>query len=62
MQKTDGTYTADTEETIKDMIDHFTPEDNPDSDTVKQQEMRKQQEEPIYTADDMDFTQDEILQ
>ena len=61
MQKTDGTYTADTEETIKYMIDHFTPEDNPDSATVKQQDMRKKQE-PIYTADDMDFTQDEILQ
>lgn len=62
IRKTDGTYTADTEETLMYMIDHFTPDDNTDSDTEKQQEMRRQQEEPLNTPKDKEFTQEEIFQ
>ena len=62
LQRPDGTITETTEETIELMLDHLFPEDDPQKDTDQQKEVRRQTEQPINTADDKEFTQDEVRQ
>ena len=42
-------------------MEHLFPEDDPQKDTDKQKEVRRQTEQPINTADDKEFTQDEVM-
>jgi len=62
LQRPDGTVTETTEETIELMLEHLFPEDGPKKDTDKQKEVRRQTKQPINTADDKEFTQDEVRQ
>jgi hypothetical protein len=42
------------------MLEHFTPEDNQNDDSDYHKQVRTQSPEPTDTADDKDFTVDEI--
>ena len=59
LRRPDGSRTSSTSETVKYMLEYFTPEDN-GQDTEYQKLVRTETEEPIYTANDKDFTLEEI--
>ena len=59
LRKPDGTFTADTKETLKLMLEHFTPADNELEDNDHHKQIRAQTEQPPNTPDDRDFTIDE---
>jgi len=42
------------------MLEHFTPEDNQNDDSDYHKQARTQSQEPTITADDKEFTVDEI--
>ena len=42
------------------MLEHFTPEDNQNDDSEYHKQATTQSQEPIYTADNKDFTVEEI--
>ena len=56
LRKSDGTLTAGLNETIKHMLEHFTPEDNQNDDSEYNKQARTQSQEPIDT---IDFTVEE---
>ena len=60
LRKPDGTLTANLHETLKYMLEHFTPEDSQNDDSDNHRQARTQSQEPINTADDKDFTVEEI--
>jgi len=60
LRKPDGSLTADLTETLKHMLEYFTPEDKEDDDTDNHRLARIQSQEPVDTADDKDFTLEEI--
>jgi hypothetical protein len=62
LHRPDGTVTETTEETIELMLEHLIPEDDPQNDIDQQKEVRRQTDKPINTADDKEFTQDEVRQ
>jgi len=62
LHRPDGTVTETTEETIELMLEHLFQEDDPQKDTDQQKEVRRQTERQINTADDKEFSQDEIRQ
>ena len=58
LQQPDGSFTADTESTVKHMLDHFAPEDNEANDSAEHRLVRKLTKEPMGTGDDKPFTQE----
>jgi len=56
LQKPDGPLTSDISETVKVMIDHLIPNDEPTDDTNYHKRIRTLSTQPILTADDRDFT------
>jgi hypothetical protein len=62
LRRTNGKTTETMEETIELMLEHLTPMDDPREDTNQQKETRRQTVLPINTADDKEFTQDEVRQ
>ena len=60
LQKPDGSLTADLSETLEHMLEYFTPEDKEEDDTDNPKLARIQSQEPVDTADDKDFTLEEI--
>ena len=62
LRRPDGTVTETAEETIELMLEHLLPEDDPQKDTDQRKEVSRQTERPINTADDKEFSQDEIRQ
>ena len=60
LQKPDGTLTTDTRETLRLMLDNFTPEDNERDDSDYHKQIRAQTQQPTTTADDREFTIEEI--
>ena len=60
LQKPDGTLTTDTRETLRLMLDNFTPEDNERDDSDYHKQIRAQTRQPTTTADDREFTIEEI--
>jgi hypothetical protein len=59
LRKPDRTLTAGQYETLKHMLEHFTPEDN-HNDTDCQTQARILSQEPVDTEDVKDFTVEEI--
>jgi hypothetical protein len=60
LRKSDGTLTSDLRETLKHMLEHFTPEDNQNDFSEHHKQARTQSQEPTDMADDKDFTVEEI--
>jgi hypothetical protein len=60
LRKPDGSLTADIRETLQLMLEYFVPEDNDNDDTDFHKQARTQSQEPMDTADDKDFTLEEI--
>jgi len=60
LRKPDGSLTADLCETLRHMLEYFTQEDKEDDDSDNHQLARIQSQEPVDTADDKDFTVEEI--
>ena len=60
LQKPDGTFTEDTASTLNLMLQQFIPDDNPETDSQQQAEIRELMNEEINTGDDKIFTQEEI--
>ena len=60
MRKRDGSLTADICETLKHMLEYFTLEGKENNDTDYHKQARTQSQEPVDTADDKDFTIEEI--
>ena len=56
-----GTYTTDIENTIQHMLQHFTPEDDPYSDSEHHRQIRQLVMKPMDTTDDIELTQEEIF-
>ena len=50
LRKPDGTLTADLHETLKYILEHFTPEDNQNDDSDNHKQARTQSQEPTDTA------------
>ena len=61
LQTQNGTYTTDINSTIKQMIVHFTPEDNGCSDSEHHKRIRQQITEAPDISNNEEFTQEEIL-
>ena len=59
LRKTDGSLTKDTKETLRLMLEYFTPEDNELEDTNYHKQVRDKTRPP-NTQDDCEFTIDEI--
>jgi hypothetical protein len=51
---------ADIREALQHMLDYFAPEDKDNDDTDFHKLARSQSQEPMNTADDKDFTTEEI--
>jgi hypothetical protein len=60
LRKPDGSVTADTRETLQDMLEYFVQEDKDNDDTDFHTQAKTQTQEPMDTADDKDFTIEEI--
>ena len=60
LRKQDGSLTTDTKETLRIMLNHFTPEDNEREDNDYHKLARARAQEPINTKDDREFTIEEI--
>ena len=60
LRRPDGTLTADTKETLKFMLEYFTPDDNELEDNDHHKHIRSQIEHPPNAQDDRDFTIDAI--
>jgi hypothetical protein len=57
LKKTDGTTTADLEETLKMMAEHLIPKDD---DTEYHKQIREQAKEPIQTKEDREYTMEDV--
>ena len=62
LQKPDGTKTESTEETLRFILHQLTPDNNSQDDTYHHITVRKQTEQPLYTPNDKEFTQEEVGQ
>jgi len=60
LQRTDGSFTSDLNETVQVVIDYLIPKDEQIDDTDHHKRIRVQTEEPILTADDRDCTPSEV--
>jgi hypothetical protein len=60
LRKPDGSLTADLSETLKHKLEYFTPEDKEDDDSDNHKLAGIQSQEPVDTADDKNFTLEEI--
>jgi hypothetical protein len=60
LRKPDGSLTTDMEETVKLMLEHFTPEDNVQDDSEFHKQIRAQSQGIVNTPDDREFTLAEI--
>ena len=60
IRKTNGTYTEDMESTLHYMMDYFVPDDNKESDSDYQREIRRHSLEPCEENDDRIFTEEEV--
>jgi hypothetical protein len=60
LRKPDGTLTTDMEETIKVMLEHFTPEDNVQDDSEIHKQIKTKSQGVVNTPDDREFTLAEI--
>ena len=60
LRKPDGSLTADIRETLQHMLEYFVPEDKNNNNTDFHTQARTQSEELMDTADDKDFTIEEI--
>jgi len=60
LRKSDGTFTADTKETLSLMMDTFAPQDNRRDDNDYHKQIRALTEQPANTVDDREFTKQEI--
>jgi hypothetical protein len=60
LQKPDGSLTRDTKETLRHMLEYFTPEDNEQEDNNHHRHIRDLTARPPTTPDDREFTRDEI--
>jgi hypothetical protein len=60
LRKPDGSLTADIRETLRHMLEYFVPEDKNNDNIDFHAQARTQSQEPMDTADDKDFTIDEI--
>jgi len=60
LRKPDGTLTADTKETLSLMMDTFAPKNNRRDDNDYHKEVIAQAQQPANTADDREFTIEEI--
>jgi len=58
--KPDSSLTTDTKETLCLMLDNFTPEDNERDDSDYHKQVGAQAQQPTTTADDREFTIEEI--
>jgi hypothetical protein len=61
LEKEDGTFTTDTRSTMTYMLKHFAPDDGEESYNELHKKIRKEIQEPLNTADDKDFTKEEIV-
>jgi len=60
LRKPDGTLTADLQETLKHMLEHFAPEDDKHDDSDLHKQARTLSMELIYMEDDKEITAQEI--
>jgi len=60
LRETDGSLTKDTKETLRLMLEYFTPEDNELEDSNYHKQVRDKTTRPPNTPDDCEFTIDEI--
>jgi len=60
LRKQDGTLTTDMEETVKLMLDYFTPEDKEQDDSEFHKRIRAKSQEIVNTPDDREFTIAEV--
>jgi 3,4-dihydroxy-2-butanone 4-phosphate synthase len=60
LRKPHGCLTTDTKEILRLMFDYFTPEDNDRDDSDYHKQVRSQTQQPNTTADDREFTIEEI--
>ena len=60
LQQPDGSFTADTESTVKHMLHYFALEDNEANDSAEHRLIRKLTKEPMGTGDDKPFTQEDV--
>ena len=60
LRKPDGSLTKDTKETLRFMLEYFTPEDNVLEDDNYHKQVRDKTTRPPNTPDDCEFTIDEI--
>jgi hypothetical protein len=60
LRKPDGSLTKDTKETLRLMLEYFTPEDNELEDNDYHKQVRDKTTRPPNTPDDCEFTIDEI--
>jgi len=56
LRKPDGTLTTDTRETLRLMLDNFTPEDNERDDSDHHKQITAETQQPTTTADDRQLT------
>ena len=62
LQKPDGSRTTNIDETLQTMMDLLIPEDSTQDDTIQHKNTRRPAAQLINTADDQEFTQDEVRQ
>jgi len=60
LQKPDGSFTSDLNETVKFMLDYLIPKDEQIDDSDHHKRIRAQLKEPILTADGRDCTPTEV--
>jgi len=60
LRKPDGSLTADIKETLRLMLEYFTPTDSEHDDNHYHKQVRTQAQQPSNMADDRDFTIEEI--
>ena len=60
LRKPYGTLTTDMEETVKLMLEHFTPEDNVHNDSEIHKQIRAQTQGTVNAPDDREFTLAEV--
>jgi hypothetical protein len=62
LQKLDSSRTSNKDETLQTMMDLLIPEDSTQDDTIQHKNMRRLAAQLIDTANDQEFTQDEVRQ
>jgi DNA-dependent RNA polymerase auxiliary subunit epsilon len=61
LRKPDGSLTRDTKDTLRHMLEYFTPEDNELEDNNHHKQVRDMIARPPNTQDDREFTREEII-